>query len=99
MDNGNLNAESKRQQGRSKQKNIKNQEGQRKRLREKFTRSGISGFHDYEIVELLLTLGTPRKDCQQQAKDEIEFVTQCLKQGKPLPDSYIFNFSSLTLIV
>ncbi len=32
-------------------------------------------------------------------KDEIEFVTQCLKQGKPLPDSYIFNFSSLVLIV
>jgi len=26
------------------------------------------GLHDYEIVELLLTLGTPRKDCKQQAK-------------------------------
>ena len=41
------------------------------RLREKFIRSGISGFHDYEIVELLLTLGTPRKDCKQQAKETI----------------------------
>ncbi len=30
-------------------------------------------------------------------KDEIEFVTQYLKQGKPLPDSYIFNFSCVTL--
>jgi len=47
---------------------LKNQEGHRKRLRDKFIRSGISGFHDYEIVELLLTLGTPRKDCKQQAK-------------------------------
>ena len=29
------------------------------------------GFHDYEIVELLLSLGTPRKDCKQQAKEAI----------------------------
>jgi len=50
---------------------LKGQEGHRKRLREKFIRSGISGFHDYEIVELLLTLGTPRKDCKQQAKKAI----------------------------
>ena len=50
---------------------LKNQAGHRKRLREKFTRSGISGFHDYEIIELLLTLGTPRKDCKQQAKEAI----------------------------
>ncbi|GAH50790.1 unnamed protein product, partial [marine sediment metagenome] len=50
---------------------LKNQEGHRRRLRDKFIRSGISGFHDYEIVELLLTLGTPRKDCKQQAKEAI----------------------------
>jgi len=42
--------------------------GHRKRLREKFMKSGLLGLHDYEIVELLLTLGTPRKDCKQQAK-------------------------------
>jgi DNA repair protein RadC len=45
--------------------------GHRKRLREKFIRSGLSGFHDYEIVELLLTLGSPRKDCKPQAKEAI----------------------------
>jgi len=50
---------------------LKSQEGHRKRLREKFIKSGISGFHDYEIVELLLILGTPRKDCKQQAKEAI----------------------------
>lgn len=49
----------------------KSQEGHRGRLREKFIKSGISGFHDYEIIELLLTLGTPRKDCKQQAKEAI----------------------------
>ena len=42
--------------------------GYRKRLREKFIKSGISGFHDYEIVELLLTLGTPRKDANNRQK-------------------------------
>jgi len=46
--------------------------GHRKRLREKFIQSGLAGFHDYEIVELLLTLGSPRKDCKQPAKEAIK---------------------------
>lgn len=46
-------------------------EGHRKRLREKFNKSGLKGFHDYEIIELLLTLGSPRKDCKPQAKEAI----------------------------
>ena len=46
--------------------------GHRKRLREKFLKSGLKGFHDYEIVELLLTLGSPRKDCKQPAKDALK---------------------------
>ena len=37
-------------------------QGHRKRLRERFIKWGLAGFHDYEIVELLLSLGTPRKD-------------------------------------
>ncbi|MDA1169283.1 MAG: DNA repair protein RadC [bacterium] len=45
--------------------------GHRKRLREKFLQSGLGGFLDYEIIELLLTLGTPRKDCKQPAKEAI----------------------------
>lgn len=44
-------------------------EGHRQRLRERFLVSGVSGFHDYEIIELLLTLGTPRKDCKDAAKE------------------------------
>jgi DNA repair protein RadC len=47
-------------------------QGHRKRLREKFLKSGLSGFHDYEIVELLLSLGTPRKDCKPAAKEAIK---------------------------
>ncbi len=46
--------------------------GHRKRLREKFIKSGLAGFHDYEIIEILLSLGTPRKDCKQQAKEAIK---------------------------
>ena len=46
-------------------------EGHRKRLREKFIKGGLAGFHDYEIIELLLTLGSPRKDCKPQAKEAI----------------------------
>lgn len=46
-------------------------QGHRRRLREKFLKSGLAGFHDYEIVELLLTLGSPRRDCKPQAKEAI----------------------------
>ncbi|MBA7604403.1 hypothetical protein ES703_11523 [subsurface metagenome] len=46
--------------------------GHRKRLRERFIKSGLRGFHDYEIIELLLTLGSPRKDCKPQAKEVIK---------------------------
>jgi DNA repair protein RadC len=45
--------------------------GHRKRLREKFLKSGLSGFQDYEVVELLLSLGKPRSDCKPQAKEAI----------------------------
>lgn len=45
--------------------------GHRKRLREKFLHSSLIGFHDHEIIELLLTLGTPRKDCKLMAKEAL----------------------------
>jgi len=47
-------------------------QGHRKRLREKFLKSGLAGFHDYEIIELLLSLGTPRRDCKPLAKEAIK---------------------------
>lgn len=48
------------------------QRGHRKRLRERFLKSGLDGFPDYEIVELLLCLGTPRKDCKQPAREAVK---------------------------
>ena len=46
-----------------------NNNGHRQRLRDKFLKSGLDGFHDYEIIELLLTIGMPRKDCKSIAKE------------------------------
>lgn len=45
--------------------------GHRQRLRERFRRTQFQGFHDYEVVELLLTLAIPRTDVKQPAKELI----------------------------
>lgn len=45
--------------------------GHRKRLRSRFMDAGLSGFQDYEVIELLLSLLTPRKDCKPAAKAAI----------------------------
>lgn len=43
-------------------------DGHRQRLRERFLKTGLDGFHDYEVIELLLAIATPRKDCKDAAK-------------------------------
>ncbi len=55
-----------------KRMNNPQDKGHRKRLRERFLQGGLDGFLDYEIVELLLILGTPRKDCKLVAKEVIK---------------------------
>lgn len=45
--------------------------GHRQRLRDKFSRFGLDKMTDEEIVELLLTFGTPRRDCKQAARQLI----------------------------
>lgn len=50
---------------------MKSNNGHRARLRERFFKSGLKGFLDYEVLELLLIFGTPRKDCKQIAKSLI----------------------------
>lgn len=42
--------------------------GHRKRLRERFLKTSLAGFHDYEVVELLLTYAVPRRDVKPVAK-------------------------------
>ncbi len=45
--------------------------GHRQRLRDKFLERGIDAFSDSEVLELMLALGTPRKDCKEQARDAL----------------------------
>lgn len=44
----------------------------RKRLRERFRKTGSKGLHDYEMLELLLTYAIPRRDVKPLAKDLIK---------------------------
>ena len=42
--------------------------GHRGRLRDRFLENGIDGFSDAEVLEMLLSFGTPRSDCKEPAK-------------------------------
>ncbi len=42
--------------------------GHRERLRERFIEGGLERFSDEEVIEFLLTLGTPRKDVKLPAR-------------------------------
>ncbi len=42
--------------------------GHRQRIREKYLKSGFGNWHDYEILELILTYAIPRKDTKPIAK-------------------------------
>lgn len=55
-----------------KNQNFKRRQGHRERLREKFLKGGLERFLDYEVVELLLTLGTPRRDCKHLAREALK---------------------------
>lgn len=46
--------------------------GHRERLRARFLRSGLAGFAEHEVIELLLTLAIPRSDVKMPAKALIE---------------------------
>lgn len=43
-------------------------DGHRKRLRERLAQSGFDGFHDHEVLELLLSYVIPRRDVKPVAK-------------------------------
>jgi len=51
---------------------LKRAEGHRQRLRDKFLEHGLAKFTDEEVLELLLTLGTPRRDCKGIARDALK---------------------------
>ena len=51
------------------EKQSDHREGHRQRLRERYLKSGVRALNEYEIIELLLSLGTPRKDVKIPAKE------------------------------
>lgn len=59
--------------------------GHRQRLRDKFLDRGLDGFTDAEILELLLSFGTPRSDCKEPARAALEqFGTLAAVLEEPL---------------
>ncbi len=46
--------------------------GHRQRLRDQFLERGIEAFSDAEIIELLLSFGTPRSDCKDAARAALQ---------------------------
>lgn len=51
---------------------MSDKEGHRERLRERFGKNGFSGFHDYEVLEFLLTFIFRQGDVKPLAKDLIK---------------------------
>ncbi len=47
-------------------------EGHRERLRQRFLKGGLKRFSDEEVVEFLLTLGTPRGDLKLPAREALK---------------------------
>lgn len=61
-------------------------QGHRKRLRERFERSGLDGFHDHEVLELLLSYAIPRRDLKPLAKELLaHFGSLAAVLDAPLP--------------
>ncbi len=59
--------------------------GHRGRLRDRFLDRGLDGFTDAEILELLLSFGTPRSDCKEPAKAALkQFGTLAAVLEEPL---------------
>lgn len=46
--------------------------GHRGRLRDRFLEHGLSGLSDAEVLELLLSFGTPRSDCKEPARTALK---------------------------
>lgn len=55
-------------------------QGHRERLRERFKQNFLEGFHDYEVLELILFYAYPRIDTKKKAKEVLNFFHNDLHQ-------------------
>ena len=58
-------------------------------MRERFLVGGLEGFADYEVIELLLTLATPRKDCKASAKAALQRFGSLQAVMEASPDALV----------
>lgn len=75
-------------------KNNSSPAGHRHRLRQRFFRNGLESFHDYEVLELLLTLSTPRKDMKPHARELIRRLGS-LAAVLDAPSSALMNIEGI----
>ncbi len=61
--------------------------GHRGRLRDRFLTKGLQSFSDAEILELLLSFGTPRSDCKLQGRQLLEKFGSFAKVLEASPES------------
>jgi len=69
--------------------------GHRQRLRNKFLERGIDAFTDVEILELLLTFGTPRRDCKEAARSCLKLFNNSLAAVLNAPRDELINIKGL----
>jgi DNA repair protein RadC len=60
--------------------------GHRQRLKKRFAENGFSGFHDYEILELVLFYAIPQKDTKPLAKSLLKSFGSMSKVLDAAPD-------------
>jgi DNA repair protein RadC len=65
--------------------------GHRQRLKDRYLKASLDGFHDYEVLEILLTYAIPRRDVKPLAKTLI----QRFKSLKGVFDAGIDELSSI----
>lgn len=69
-------------------------EGHRAHLRERFRKTGLKGFMEHEILEILLMLCIPRKDVKPQAKALLKKFG-CIRNVFEAPSEDILQFAGL----
>ena len=68
--------------------------GHRQRLKDRYARQGLEGFHEYEVLELLLSYALPRRDVKPLAKDLLRHFTT-LKKVLDAPLDQLEGFKGL----
>lgn len=64
-------------------------QGHRARLRDKFLEQGADSFSDAEVLEILLSFGTPRTDCKESARLALKHLGSLAAVLEASPDKLI----------